>query len=113
MDLIICSICARLICIDNIFSISATGERIGWAFDGASGECVKCPQQPTQVPISRKRASIPALPVQEAQGIVWVWAGPLFEGAALAPSDSHPGPALIDAHVGESRNKSVQNLNPN
>ena len=68
----------------------------GWAFDGESGQCTRIPQQPT--PTISDRATIPALPTIEAQGIVWAWAGPLFEGAAPHPPvDGSATPTLVEA----------------
>lgn len=54
------------------------------------------PQQPSGKSYSAKRAAISALPCVERQGIVWVWSGPLFDGAAPVPSEHDEGPALIE-----------------
>ena len=50
-----------------------------------------------------ERAAIRALPCVERQGLVWVWAGPLFDGdgdggaAAAAPPADDAGPARVAA----------------
>ena len=74
----------------------------GWQFEGEGGRCTRMPQRPTgeenESSVRQERAAVLALPTCEAQGMVWVWAGPLFDGAApQPPSDSSVGPFVIDA----------------
>ena len=67
----------------------------GWAFDGA-GTCVRVPQQAEGGKFSDRRSAIMSLPCIEEQGMVWVWTGPLFDGAASTPPADAPGPATIE-----------------
>ena len=67
----------------------------GWAFDG-QGQCVRVPQQEEgSAPCRSRRAAVLALPIMEAQGVIWVWGGGLFESAAVTPPEDS-GPALVD-----------------
>jgi len=67
----------------------------GWAFDG-QGHCVRVPQQEEgSAPCRSRRAAVLALPIMEAQGVIWVWGGGLFESAAVTPPEES-GPALVD-----------------
>ena len=75
----------------------------GWAFEGATGECVRVPQQEARLADgatararSASRAAVLALPTLEVDGIVWAWAGGLFDGAAAAPPTDDTGPATVE-----------------
>ena len=68
----------------------------GWTFDGG-GTCVRVPQQPEGASLNARRAAVSSLPCVEEQGVVWVWGGPLFDGAAVAPPPDDPGPATVAA----------------
>src|SRR5262245_2898243 len=45
----------------------------GWRFDGG-GQCVRVPSQPERMKIS-SLARVPAYPLQERKGAVWIWMG--------------------------------------
>ena len=84
----------------------------GWRFEGELGQCTHIPQQPSDAAAKgggssksqQERATVLALPTREAQGLIWVWAGSLFDGAAAPPLAAEAGdnddalaPFLIDA----------------
>lgn len=66
----------------------------GWSFDGA-GECVRVPQQEEGTTFNARRAAVMVLPCVERQGIIWAWAGALFEGALTSPPVGDSGPAKV------------------
>lgn len=57
----------------------------GWAFRGQDGACVSIPTLADDARIDDARACATALPVTEQQGMVWVWAGALYEGGLDSP----------------------------
>ena len=67
---------------------------------------MRIPQQRDGVPIDQRRASLLTLPCVQQQGLVWVWAGPLFDYTATAPPDDDEGPVLVDAIEREGVEKS-------
>ena len=66
----------------------------GWSFDGA-GQCVRVPQQEDGTTYNARRAAVMVLPCVERQGIIWAWAGALFEGALTSPPVGDDGPAMV------------------
>lgn len=66
----------------------------GWSFDGA-GQCVRVPQQEDGTTFNARRAAVMVLPCVERQGIIWAWAGALFEGALTSPPVGDDGPAMV------------------
>ena len=66
----------------------------GWSFDGA-GQCVRVPQQEDGATYNSRRAAVTVLPCVERQGIIWAWAGALFEGALTSPPAGDDGPATV------------------
>ena len=66
----------------------------GWSFDGA-GKCVRVPQQEEGTAFNARRAAVMVLPCVERQGIIWAWAGALFEGALTSPPVGDSGPAKV------------------
>jgi phenylpropionate dioxygenase-like ring-hydroxylating dioxygenase large terminal subunit len=47
----------------------------GWKFD-VDGNCLETPNVPADLPDIRKNVGIPAYPVQETNGVAWVYMGP-------------------------------------
>ena len=66
----------------------------GWSFDGA-GQCVRVPQQEDGTTYNSRRAAVTVLPCVERQGIIWAWAGALFEGGLTSPPAGDDGPATV------------------
>jgi len=53
----------------------------GWSFEGKTGACTSIPQSSTPEKVSNdKRACGSALHTVLAQGIIWVWAAPIYPG---------------------------------
>jgi len=62
----------------------------GWSFDGETGACTSIPQSSTPEKVSKdKRACGTALHTALEQGIIWVWAEPIY------PGQKAPDPELI------------------